>query len=367
MYLCLLENYQFLTSMKLKDCSLVKKSVILLSIIFISLNSCFADEKEKIEKKNNKVNPEYIVDYKNLLTSRFYLLNESIGFQVKPKGAKNGIFFKPNIHTKVGLAGFYKWFGIGLAIRSPFYKRDEDIKGKSKIIDLRINAYGKAIAAEISIQDYRGFYIDNPNEVYDDWSVGKDYPKRPDMRISSTSALFYYILNYKKHSIRAAYIQNERQLKSSGSLMLMPAILFLKLSADSCIIPTAYIDKYNIDPSERIRSGKFQLFGMSAGYSYTLVMLKYFYINASLLPGCFLQKYKYENETGTEKREKLTVLWLGRFAFGYNSDKFYAGIGGVYGFNSTPIPILQTNFHYDMNQIRLWVGTRFNVFKKKNK
>jgi hypothetical protein len=352
--------------MILKNCLLLKTFIILLIIVFISLNPCLADGNEKGNKKDNKINPEYIVDYKNLLTSRFYLLNESIGFQVKPEGAKNGVFFKPNIHTKVGLAGFYKWFGLGLAVRSPFYKRDEDIKGKSKIIDLRINAYGKAIAAEISIQDYKGFYIDNPDEVYDEWLPGGEYPKRPDMRISSTSAIFYYIFNYKKHSIRAAYIQNERQLKSSGSLMLMPAVLFLKLSADSCIIPKAYIDKYNIDPSEQIKSGNFKLFGMSAGYSYTLVMLKYFYINASFLPGCFLQKYKYENNTGTERREKFSLLWLGRLAFGYNSDKFYAGIGGVFGFNSTPIPILETNFHYDMNQIRLWIGTRFNVFKKKN-
>lgn len=345
----------------------MKTFFILLVTFFVSLNYSLADGNEKAGKKNNKINPKYIVSYKYLLTSRFYLLNESIGFQVKPKGAEKGILFKPNIHTKVGLAGFYKWFGFGLAIRSPFYERNEDIKGKSKIIDLRINAYGKAIAAEISIQDYKGFYIDNPDEIYDSWSVGDKYPKRPDIRISSKSAIIYYIFNYKKHSIRAAYLQNARQLKSSGSLMLMPAVLLLKLSADSCIIPLSYIDKYNIDPSEQIRSGNFQLFGVSLGYSYTLVMLKNFYINASFLPGCFLQKYKYENNAGSEKREKLTLLWLGRLAFGYNSDKFYAGLGGVFGFNSTPIPILQTNFHYNMNQIRLWIGTRFDVFKKKNK
>ncbi len=357
----------FNSRMKLKICLLVKNIFILLFFVLISLNPCLADGNEKDDKKDKKINPEYIADYKNLLTSRFYLLNESIGFQVKPKGAENGIFFKPNIHTKVGLAGFYKWFGLGLAVRSPFYKRDEDMKGKSKIIDLRINAYGKAIATEISIQDYKGFYIDNPDEVIDDWLLGSEYPKRPDMRISSVSALFYYIFNYKKHSIRAAYIQNERQLKSSGSLMLMPAVLLLKLSADSCIVPGSYIKKYNIDPSEQIKSGNFQVFGISLGYSYTLIFLKYFYINTSFLPGFYLQTYNYENITSSEKREKFTLLWLGRFAFGYNSDKFYAGIGGVFGFNSTPIPILQTNFHYDMNQIRLWIGTRLDVFKKKNK
>jgi len=105
----------------------VKTFFILLVTFFVSLNYSLADGNEKAGKKSNKINPKYIVSYKYLLTSRFYLLNESIGFQVKPKGAEKGILFKPNIHTKVGLAGFYKWFGFGLAIRSPFYERNEDI------------------------------------------------------------------------------------------------------------------------------------------------------------------------------------------------------------------------------------------------
>jgi len=35
------------------------------------------------------------------------------------------------------------------------------------------------------------------------------------------------------------------------------------------------------------------------------------------------------------------------------------GIGGVLGFNPSKLNISQTNFNYEMNQIRIWIGTRF--------
>ncbi|MCK4406103.1 MAG: DUF4421 family protein [Bacteroidales bacterium] len=338
---------------------------IILLILILCDFKVSASEKDTL--KSSKLNPEYIADYKDLLTARFYLLSESICFTINPTNFGKEINYRPNIDIKNGIAGFYKWFGLGLAVKNPFSSNKNDIKGKSKVIDLRINAYGNAIAAELSFQDYRHFYIENADDIFQSWNTGDKYPQRPDMHIFSTSAILYYIFNYKKHSIRASYIQNERQKKSSGSIMLMPSFIYLKLSADSSIIPQTIIDKYNIDPNEQIIKGVFFTYGLSAGYSYTVVFLKYFYINFSFIPGMFLQTYKYDTEEGVNKSEEVSLLWLSRGALGYNSDKFYVGIGGVFGFNASPVQIGEANFNYNMNQIRFWIGTRFDVFKKKKK
>lgn len=307
----------------------------------------------------SKLNPEYVKDYKHLFTTRFYLLSESVGFRVKPTNQEVPLNYVPNSDVKNGLAFFHKWYGVGLAIDNPFAGRDIERKGNTKVIDLRLNAYGSAIAAELSLQDYQGFFLKNMVDQPILWNPETPYYQRPDMHVFSTSAILYYIFNHQKHSLRAAYLQNERQLKSSGSLILMPSFVYLKLQSDSSLIPDFYTTTYPVNENEHIVNGTFLTYGLSLGYSYTYVFLKYFYINFSLIPGVFIQHYDYETSSTIKKGQELSALWLGRAAFGFNSDYFYIGIGGVYGFNATKLDIGQTNFNYDMNQIRVWIGTRF--------
>ena len=142
-------------------------------------------------------------------------------------------------------------------------------------------------------------------------------------------------------------------------MLIMPSFVYLKVSSDSSLIPDFYNSTYPVEEYEHIKNGKFFTYGISVGYSYTYVFLKYFYLNLSFVPGIFIQNYDYESEFDSERGTKLTALWLGRAAFGFNSDPIYFGIGGVYGFVPTRLKIAQTNFNYDMNQIRIWIGTRF--------
>jgi len=335
----------------------IKRGII--SVLFILPLLINAQDGINEFSGDSKLNPEYIKDYKHLYTTRFYLLSESVGFRVKPTNQEIPINYIPNSDIKNGLAFFHKWYGIGLAIDNPFAGKDVERKGETSMLDLRINAYGRALAAELSLQDYQGFFLKNMQQQPIMWNPESAYYQRPDMHVFSTSAILYYIFNNKKHSFRAAYIHNERQLKSSGSMILMPSFVFLKLQSDSSLIPKFYSDAYQVDEYEHVVNGTFLTYGLSMGYSYTYVFFKYFYINLSLIPGAFIQHYNYEAESTTNRGHKLTALWLGRAAFGFNSDHLYIGIGGVYGFNATRLDIGETNINYEMNQIRVWIGTRF--------
>ncbi len=314
------------------------------------------------------VDSNYVVDYREKITTRLYSLRESIVFSIDPQELGPEIRYRPNIHSRTGLAAFYKWFGIGLAIATPlFASENEKEKGRSYVLDLRLNAYSDAIVGEVVYQKFRSFYISNPSSVMDSWKHGMVYPQRKDMSVHSFSTIFYYVLNYKKHSLKAAYLQNMRQKKSSGSLIFGPAFNFLRVDADSGLVPSNFTKKHNLDDELNIEKGQFTTLGIYAGYSYTLVFLKNFYINASLLPGIYFKHSNYDSPSHHYSNGKWSLLWITRAALGYNSDKWYCGLGGVTGFLSEPLPVGNANFNMDLLQIRLWIGTRFNIFAKKKK
>ncbi len=338
--------------------------ITILSLFFVL---CTTIAYPQFFGKYERIDSSYVMEYKGFVTSRFYLLSESIGFNILPANVEQDLIYYPNIKTKVGLAAFYKWYGLGLAVRNPFYKRTSHSKGKSRIIDLRINGYGRAFSMELSYQDYHGFYLKNTKDVFGSLINTEEHYKRPDMQIKAIGCIFYFLPNYERHSIRAAYIQTEKQLKSSGSLMFVPSFLFVSLNADSSLIPHHYAQKYNIPDNEHIIDGKFWTTGMSVGYSYTLVFLKNFYVNLSFVPGVFHRSRNYSTNDGANKDNRLTVLWLGRGALGYDTKKFFIGAGGVYGYNNAPFPEGNISYNFDLKQFRVWIGTRFNVKKQKNK
>lgn len=339
----------------------MQKFCFILTFSLLSILPLFALSQNK-GLLNFDLNKEYVRSYTDLVTARLYLLQEEIGFEIMPANSSESISYSPNIHTKIGIAAFYKWFGLGLAIKTPFIETNNDhIKGRSSIIDLRINAYGRAVAAELSYQDYHGFYLGNTHSLLPGWAKGDPMYIRPDMRVLAYSGIFYYIPNYRKHSIRAAYIQNEQQLKSSGSLIVSPSFLAANVKADSSLVPAFYIKEHNTLPAEMIVNGKFLTIGLSVGYSYTLVFFKNFFVNLSVIPGYFYRHRNYEAVSGTQTNDETIFLWLGRAAIGYSSKKYYAGAGGVFGFNNAPFPEGNLSFNVDMNQLRVWIGKRFKI------
>ncbi len=305
----------------------------------------------------------YILDYKHKLTARIYSLDEAINLEIDPLGDGPDLLYRPNNPQHIGLAGFYKWFGLGLAIQMPFFLNDKDTYGSSSSIDLRINAYGSWINAELAFANYQGFYLENSPEIVHDFTSGDPYLHRSDLDIRSISGIFYLVPNYRKHSFRAAYIQNEYQRKSAGSFLVAPAFQINRLQAQSSLIPKDYSDLYGIFDEDELVRGRFNFVGVFAGYSYTLVFLKQFYVNLAMLPGAFLQYYDYHTETEHYNRNKAYLLWTSRFAAGYNGKSWFAGMGGVSGFNNALLPLNTSAYALGVEQFRIWIGTRINLKK----
>jgi len=222
----------------------------------------------------------YIAGYTDLLTTRLFLLYENAALTINPlENKNNGIVYRPNVNIRVGIAGFWKWFGLGLSLDNPFYKTDRNTYGSTSVLDLRVNAFGRFLAAELFLQNFKSLYISSPKTRKGSYYI------IPDMHVFSLGLSGFWIANEKRYSIRAAFIQNEQQKKSAGSFLVMPSFLYYRITSDHGIIPDGIISSYQIPATGLITRGEFYSVSLSPGYVYTLVFLKNFSITGAIFPG----------------------------------------------------------------------------------
>jgi hypothetical protein len=302
----------------------------------------------------------YCEDYTYKLTARAFLLFQNASLLINAENI-NKIVYRPNVNLRVGLAGFWKWFGLGLSIDNPFYKTDKGKYGNTSTTDIRINAFGRSIVAELFMQRYRGFYIGSPVKADD------TYYMLPDMKTFSLGISAYWIYNPKRFSIRAAFIQTERQKRSAGSLLVWPSFLYFRLSSETGIIPAEIMDAYNIPATSQLTNGDFYSVGLAPGYAYTFVFLKDFYLTGAVFPGVAAHYATFRNDLQSKNDFEFTFQLGGRFAVGYNSDKWFIGGSVQTGFNEIPDRLSNVMFNYNLTQFRFWGGTRFDIFRKKKK
>jgi len=336
----------------------------MLSIVLTVTVKSSAAQSDIFKKDDAKetFDSTYIYDYTDLLTTRLFLLFQNASLLINtPDNNVPKIVYRPNVNVRIGIAGFWKWFGLGLSIDNPFYKTDRNEYGKTTTLDLRVNAFGRKIAGELFVQQYKGFYIGSPERPN-----GTHYII-PDMKTFSIGIAGYWIYNARRFSIRAAFIQNEGQKKSAGSLVVRPSFLFYRISSGQGIIPPELVDIYHIPSTNLVTGGKFYSLGLSPGYVYTLVFLRNFYLTAAVFPGIAAQFASYKNERSVYSNFEFAFQLSGRFALGYNSDKWFLGGSVQIGFNEVPDKLNNALFSYDVAQFRFWGGTRFDLFKKKKK
>ncbi len=332
------------------------KSFVAFVLLLISLSCQYTSLlAQQTDKDSN------IIDYKQQLTLRLYSVTERISLDLNPLAEGPNLKFNPHTEPGIGIAAFYKWFGFGLALRMPTPQVDADKYGNSNEIDLRLNAYGSWINGELAFASYKGFYLSNSSEILENFGRDDPYLQRADLNINTVSAIIYFVPNYKRHSFRAAYIQNESQKKSSGSLVVAPAFQLFSLNADSSLMPHAYEQNFAVFEQDRVARGRFASAGVFAGYSYTFILFKKAYLNLGFLPGAFIQYYNYQSDQSHFTRNNAYLLWTTRFAAGYNGNKWFMGMGGVTGFNNANIPFKNTGLSLGMQQFRAWIGMRLNV------
>ncbi len=299
----------------------------------------------------------YYEDLSHLLSIRIYPLAKINSLELKvPDGT---ISLQPNGTGSIGLGFNYKWLGFGFSVGFPASKKSIEEKGETGRFDMQLSYFGKRLAADGFIQQYKGYYMANPSD-YIPWD-NEYYPKSRDLWVFSYGGSVHYIFNSDELSVKAAYLRNQIQKKSAGSFA---AGLFLykdRVGSEQGFIPP----EMPIALRQSMDLKEFDAFtiGLSAGYIYTFVLGNNFFLNLSGFPGIGYRRF--EMKTLDENHRSINtvgVQLIARSAVGYEFKHFYMGLN---------MSVILRNFSYDVSQVnlgtgqvRLTFGKRFDISRK---
>jgi hypothetical protein len=288
------------------------------SLLFAFLLPCFCFAQ---------IDTTYIKPFDHKLSLRSYLSMKFISMEKEVDGEiKN---FMPNTPMSLGFGVSMNntiinlSYGYGLS----FMKNKE--KGRTKALDFQIHNYGRKFILDLFVQNYHGFYTSDESD--------KNIQVYPDLNIQQYGAFGQYVFNNKKFSYKAAFNQNEIQLKSAGSFLLGGGVYFTKIGSDSSFVHKSKNSLRNFQ------------FGVSGGYAYTWAINKRWFTSGSATTGVNFGSEKI-NQFGKRKIE-IYPTFFPRIAVGYNKENWSLGLSYInnllfssFADNSSNIGLSSGNF-----------------------
>jgi hypothetical protein len=300
----------------------------------------------------------YYDDYTELLALRLYTNTKWNALDIIKDDFT--LQLRPNSPTALGLGFNYKSYGLGIAIGIPKSASSNEKYGKTNRFDLQVNAYGKKLGIDGYLQYYKGYYMANP-EDFMDWNK-EYYPTLPDMEVFSFGLNGFYIFNSKKFSYKAAFVRNQVQRKSAGSITTGVFSQMDIVQTDNGFVPNGVEDSINVNFD--LKSFRTVAIGLTVGYLYTWVISKHFFLNVGATPGFGNQTIQLEKLDGTKSTKNEPAAQLSvRGALGYDSRYFYAGITGSVIWRN----LKYSGYELDLatQQLRFFIGKRFALTKKR--
>lgn len=262
-----------------------------------------------------KFNKEYYESYTDLITSRFYFSQKYTSLRLRGPDREHDLQYRPNTTLNMGVGATYGWFTLNLAYGFDFLNRADNPKGKTRYLDLQSHVYTRKMSIDLFGQMYKGFY-GYPQSVVN--RNGSDWYLRPDIKVRHFGGAAYYVVNWKKFSLRAAMLQNEWQKRSAGSLLIGAETYFGHNKGDSALVPSALAPIY-----EQAGVTKMRYFdiGPGIGYAYTLVVQSHFYATAGVTVSFPLSFHSQLRGDNKEHKLSISPDILSRAGIGYNSDR----------------------------------------------
>jgi hypothetical protein len=350
------------------------KGLLLLSFMLIALH--FFGASELVPKDSSrtrwrdtvtvfpKFENKYYADYSNNLDLFLYGKRKYNIYQIVHPVNDQVLEYSPNQQLNLGFGFHYKWLGIGIAMNFGFVNHDDELYGKTKRLDWQTNVYSQKAVFDFYLQYYSNFYVVNPGDIFPKWQEGDQNYIRPDMYSITFGLGGMYILNHERFSYRAAFLQTAVQKKSAGSYMLGGDIFIQGIAADSSIFPAGS----SFDTLPAVVSHSAIYFGFTNAYAYNFIFFKNYFVSLSLAAIVQIGKTgsKFEDGTGTGNYKPILHLQP-RFAMGYNSHKWYAGLSFVRDIYMEigDTQKGQMTYAFESGNFRFYMGMRFGWLTKK--
>lgn len=302
----------------------------------------------------------YFISYPNQVLSRYYFSKKYTNVVLDAPRDKGLLRYKPNTTLNMGVGATYRGLTLNLAYGFPFLNQEKE-KGKTRYLDLQSHLYSRKWSYDFWGQLYKGYFLRSDKLKA---ATGKEFYLRPDMGVTLLGVSAYRILQSRTFSYRAAFIQDEWQLKSAGSWLIGAEVYYGRITADSAFVPSLLAADYEQRGIDKIR---FMDIGPGAGYGYNWVYRENFFLGLAATVNLNIGFVREVN--GSAKSEKISFSpnFIYRATTGYNSEKWSASLSLVG--NRVSVNGTSASYNYVINtgNYRATLAYRFKPGKKLRK
>lgn len=328
----------------------------------LTLSATSLAQDLEITPVSSESNDHYL-SYADALTLRLYGITKFTQITYQDKEQGDDAIYKANDNFNLGAGFNYKWLGLNLAFNFPFMNKDDHLLGKTTAFDIQGNFYGRKNLVDVTLQSYEGYYWKNVDNFFPKFNPEeRGYPKRGDLTTANISASFFHVYNHEKFSYRAAFVQNERQVKSAGSWLLGGYFTAFGIATkdSTFILPREYVSRIK-DNTLHVSEVQSVHLGIAGGYAHTFVIKEKWFASFTLNIGAGLKSVERTIPDGrTFTSNKGGGFGFFRMALGHNNDRTFYGITSIV--NTLGMQLEKTmDINYQFGAIRLIYARRFNV------
>ena len=307
----------------------------------------------------------YISSYTTDYTTRVFgsVKYSMMGYDDNSVGQR--LAYRPNNKLLLGVGVNHGFLGLNLGFNLPYINEDDHKYGETQYYDFTLRIFSPRFNLTGYLQTYKGFYLRNTSSLIMGWQEGDPKYIRSDLRTSAVGLDITYIFNSSKFSYRAAVVQTEWQKKSAGSFIIGGSFIYNISNGDSSIVPDkiAYPNFY--EGLDFDRSSSFSI-GPLAGYAYTLVIKKHYFITGSINGAVNIGTTRLKLVDNEDKMKSGLVFGFRSevlVSAGYNSSRWYFGISYVNMGLTNQAPLPERAMTYDTGMFRMNIVRRFATKK----
>lgn len=214
--------------------------------------------------------------YPGSFIMRIFMSQKYAGFQLKNDKDIPAIDYRPNAHPAIGIGATYRGLTLNIAYGGIDFLNTGAKRGTTEKLDVQVRLYTRKWAVDASGQLYKGYYLYPQGLALPD---NRNYYTRPDLQVSVAGMSAYRLFNYKRFTLRPAFVNDEQQIKSAGSFLAGAELFYVKGRGDSSLIPSALASMYE---RNKIQNVQLIAIGPGAGYAYTQVLPLHLFVTGTL-------------------------------------------------------------------------------------
>ena len=307
----------------------------------------------------------YVRSFPGTVTVRAFVGEKISTFDLTDGELGQHLQYRPNNNLAIG--GGITIYGIGLNFSTslPFHDEKTDLYGETRKLDIQVHRYSRKLMLDAYVQRYRGFHLADKSDVTA-ITGPEEYPYFPDLRALTIGVTGLFVFNGDHYSLRTITNQQEWQLRSAGSALLGASIFSHLFSDDRGILPKYY--KYpDFFGGHHPKEIHYYGLTVNGGYGYTLVIDRashYFIAGAADVgagPG-----YSSVTDINGEHLDHITICLTTnmRVGAGYNSEKWFAGVYGIYHIDRYPLHYAQSALGTSQGIARFVIARRLSTKKR---